>query len=122
MEKTFDYIQTKIFEEDIHIKDIGNCIIEGVTEFGLTVYLWIKTDDGFSKILQIGPCAKDKDIMYFQKSFSISYSRISYKENALIKIIDTFLNKSNIIQAQEISEELIVKTCNIDILKFMESN
>ena len=39
MEKTFNYIQTKTFLEDIHIQDIGSCIIEGITEFNSSIYL-----------------------------------------------------------------------------------
>lgn len=122
MEKTFNYIQTKTFLEDIHIQDIGSCIIEGITEFNSSIYLWIKTDFGMSRIFQIGPFPQNKELNYLQKSFSFSYSKIAYKESALIKIIDNFLNKLNIIQAQEIEEKTLREKCEIDFFKFMENN
>ncbi|WP_300924594.1 hypothetical protein [uncultured Clostridium sp.] len=46
MEKSFEYLPTEVFTENIKIKDIGNTIIEGKDNKDICTYLTIQTEDG----------------------------------------------------------------------------
>lgn len=121
MEKTFEYMATQSFLADIHIDNIGNTIIQANDDWGRFFYLWVKTDDGFTKILELGPYCTDPDLQEFVKKFNFNYERFDYSESKIIKRVTGFLNSYNsITQAIEISEEELREKCKLDIFCFMK--
>ena len=121
MEKTFNYLSEKVrYLEDITIENIGECIIEANDDMGRFWYLWVKTDEGYSRVLQFGPIVSEDYDKYLLKKFTCEYQYYSYSDTKLIKLIETFLNMRDITQAREISEDELREKCHVDIFKYME--
>lgn len=123
MKKTFDYIATQTFESELEIDDIGNCVIKA-SAFDSSYYLWVKTELGFTRILQIGPLLFKRDEEFERvRNFDISYSKIEYSEYQITRVIKQFLNnyKLNIINAIEISDNEFIDETNLNIYDFMKS-
>lgn len=126
MEENFEYCLTKRFENDITISDIGNCVIRANPDVPKFTYLWIKTELGSTRILQVGPVLLDDalqfdQLTYCRDSFGCTFNSLGYDERKIGKIIDTFLNKNGFTQAIEMTEEQFREEVpNIDVFKFME--
>lgn len=118
MEFNYYYVQSAY--GTLEIEDIGNCAIEAIdTTLHALYYLIIKTNLGFTSIMEYGPLAIDMNIL--PKSTSCTYKRIEYSDSKLKGIIDNFLTnpKRNIDQAREIAPEEAYLNC-IDIIKYMQ--
>jgi len=92
-----DYNATKTFTETLQIDDIGNCTIkcegtyfEGRIPFFAYYYMSIKTIMGKTSIVKFGPI--DPDFPTMPNSFEASYKKINFKEPAIIKEIQQFVN------------------------------
>jgi len=119
MEKTFEYLETKVFIEKLNLKDIGNTIIEGIDHKGIKYYLTIQTDLGFTRICEFGPIS---DFLLDQKSFSFRFYKIEYKEVTLASVIEKFLQntKYEIEKASEISFDELYKYNEINLIDFIK--
>lgn len=119
MEKTFEYLETKVFIEKLNLKDIGNTIIEGIDHRGIKYYLTIQTDLGFTRICEFGPIS---DFLLDQKSFSFRFYKIEYKEVTLASVIEKFLQntKYEIEKASEISFDELYKYNEINLIDFIK--
>ena len=126
MEGRFEYFTTKRYESELHVSDIGNCVIKANPDKPLFTYLWIKTDLGRTQVLRIGPVILNDALQfdqstYYRDSFSCSYNTLDYDDYKVEKVIDTFLNKSGFTQAIEMTEEQFKEEVpGIDMFKFME--
>lgn len=103
MEFKYYYVQT--YSDILDIENLGNCFIEAFSDKGLKVYLWIRTELGFSKILEAGPYIDDGKIPC--KVCDISFFQTEFSESKIIKRIQSFLNtpKYAITQAFDKQEE-----------------
>lgn len=122
MEKTFEYLETKVFVEQLNLKDIGNCIIEGKTEFSTFYYLTIQTELGFTRVCEFGPCTDC--LQYDVKCFNFKHYKMDYSDNKCASAIGKFLNNPSytIVEAKEINFEDLTKNCDINILGFVKGN
>ena len=86
----FEYYYVKAFSDTLDIENLGNCFIEAYNDIGARYYLWIKTDFGFTKILQGGPFVGDGKIPC--KNCSLQYEETSFTDAKMVKKIQAFLN------------------------------
>lgn len=120
MEKTFEYLETSIFTEQLQLKDIGNTIIEGKTDLGQFYYLTIQTDLGSSRICEFGPSTDC--LQYDVKSFNFRFYKTSYADSKCASAINKFLNNPayKIVEAREVEFEDLEKYCMIDLIQFIK--
>lgn len=95
----FDYCITTVADAQLDVSDMGNVCIEANNLRGEYYYLLIKTDLGWTEILEYGPIVPDVKLL--PTSVICNYSRIEYSEYKLDKLITKFLNdgKRSIAQA-----------------------
>ena len=101
----FEYFYTQQATDSLTIENLGNCFIEAFSDRGAKVYLWIRTELGFSRILEAGPYIDDGKIPC--KVSNISFTQTEFSESKIIKRIESFLNtpKYQITQAFDKQEE-----------------
>lgn len=87
---TFEYMQRVVVEANLEVDNVGDCVLQANNDFGNEYYLLIKTELGFSEVLEYGPCMPDIQILPLD--YNISYSRFEYNQGKLERIIDKFLN------------------------------
>lgn len=102
---TFDYLQRVVVDGQLEVEDIGQCIIQANNDLGEEFYLIIKTELGWTEILEYGPCVPDLPLL--QVNYNIKYSRIEYNQGKIERAIDKFLNdpKRGITQAKLVELE-----------------
>lgn len=88
----FEYLQRVTVESELDVENIGECVIEANNDFGETFFLIIRTELGWTEVLEYGPCVPD--LLLLHHSYQIKYNRFEYSEFKLEKIIDKFLNDS----------------------------
>lgn len=114
----FNYLYTTMATGQINIEDIGNCIIQANDDKSNYKYLWIKTRQGFSQILEFGPINK-----YLIDKYNVSYTRIEFDYKKITKTIDMFLNSGKLIPTQIILiEEQELEKNFLNILEIMKQN
>ena len=110
---TFDYLRITQAMDFINIPDIGNTCICACSDNGLEWYLIIKTEEGWTTVVEFGPLfCGESVITYF--NFNTYQREYSDKKNS--KVINDFINnaKREITQVLEIDkEEAIDKFNNI---------
>lgn len=100
----FEYSVQKTFTEAIDVVDIGNtalrCIGSKLDEY----YIILKTVMGKTSILKFGPVCPDIEAL--SDDFSVSFKKIDYKETAIEREVDKFINdyKKEITKVDEITE------------------
>lgn len=101
----FKYCYTQTYLDVLDVENLGNCFIEAFGDNGTRMYLWIRTEYGFSKILEAGPYVDDGKIPC--KECTLSYTQTSFTEPKMIKKIESFLNtiRYHITQAFDKQEE-----------------
>ena len=106
---TFEYLQRVVIDGTLEVDNIGDCVIQGNNDSGEFFYLIIKTELGWTEILDYGPCVPDLELL--ASSYTIKYQRIEYNQGKLERIIDKFLNdpKRMITQAKTVFLEDIVE-------------
>ena len=97
---TFDYLQRVVIDGQLEVADIGQCVIQANNDLSEEYYLIIKTELGWTEILEYGPCLPDIELL--QVNYQIKYSRFEYNQTKIERTIDKFLNdpKRSITQAQ----------------------
>ena len=102
---TFDYLQRVVIDGQLEVEDIGQCIIQANNDLAEEFYLIIKTELGWTEILEYGPCVPDLPLL--QVNYNIKYSRIEYNQGKIERAIDKFLNdpKRGITQAKLVELE-----------------
>lgn len=101
---SYKYLYTMEATGQLDIEDRGNCCISAVDNLYRESILVVKTDLGFTKIIQWGPMVVDSDLPCAK--MSCTYQHFDYDEYKIDKIIDKFLNGTTLCsQAQEIPLE-----------------
>lgn len=104
---TFDYLERVVVEGQLEVEDIGQCAIQANSDLGEEYYLIIKTELGWTEILDYGPFVPDIELLPY--NYTIKYSRIEYNQSKIERAIDKFLNdpKRCITQAKVVCIEEI---------------
>jgi len=107
----FDYNGVRTFTDTLQVDDIGNCAIkcEGTYRVGRVTlygeyYLVTKTVMGKTSLAKFGPI--DPDLVGMASGFELSFKRMDYKEAAISKEIQLFLNDGmkGISKAEEVTD------------------
>ena len=100
----FEYSVQKTFNESIDVVDIGNTALRCHGAKLDFYYIILKTVMGKTSILKFGPVMPDIDVLF--NDFTVSYKKIDYKENAIEKEVDKFINdyKKGITLVEEVTE------------------
>lgn len=86
----FEYLLRTVADATVDIDDIGNCALATNNDLGEEYYLIIKTDFGWTELIQYGPAVPEID--YLPYSINYSYARYEVNESKTAKIIDKFLS------------------------------
>ena len=100
----FEFSVQKTFNQSIDIVDFGNTALRCKSRNMDYYYIIIKTVFGKTHFMKFGPVCPDLDSLC--DDFSVSYKKIDYKELAICKEIDKFINdfKKEIEEVEEITE------------------
>lgn len=100
----FEYSVQRTFNESIDVVDIGNTALKCVGSKLDEYYIILKTIMGKVSIIKFGPVVSDLDMLI--NDFSVSYKKIDYKETAIHKEVDKFINdfRKEITSVEEITE------------------
>ena len=100
----FEFSIQKTFNQSIDVVDVGNTALRCTNKQMDNYYLITRTVYGKTSILKFGPVCPDIEALL--DDFSVSYKKIDYKEAALHKEIDKFLNdyKKEIETVEEITD------------------
>ena len=100
----FEYSVQRTFNESIDVVDIGNTALRCHGAKMDFYYIILKTIMGKTSILKFGPVVPDINELF--NDFSVSYKKIDYKEAAISKEVDKFINdfRKEITLVEEITE------------------
>lgn len=100
----FEYSVKKTFDESIDVADIGNTALRCVGSKLDEYYIILKTIMGKVSIIKFGPVIPDVEVLL--NEFTVSYKKIDYKEQAIFKEVDKFINdfRKEISSVEEITE------------------
>jgi hypothetical protein len=100
----FEFSVQRTFNESIDVVDIGNTALRCTNHRMDNYYIIIKTILGKVHIIKYGPVCPDIEALL--DSFSVEYKKLDYKESAICKEIDKFINdfKKEISAVEEITE------------------
>ena len=100
----FEFSIQKTFNQSIDVVDVGNTALKCVNKRMDNYYIITRTVYGKTSVLKFGPVCPDLEVLV--DDFSLSYKKIDYKEAALFKEIDKFLNdfKKEIDAVEEVTE------------------
>ena len=100
----FEYSVQRTFNESIDVVDIGNTALRCHGSKLDFYYIILKTIMGKTHIIKFGPVMPDIDMLF--DDFSVSYKKIDYKETAISKEVDKFINdfRKEITLVEEITE------------------
>lgn len=87
---TFDYLERVVVEGQLDVENIGDCVLLGRNDLGEEFYLVIKTELGWTEVVDYGPCTPDLNMLPL--NYNIKYSRFEYNQSKLERLIDKFLN------------------------------
>jgi hypothetical protein len=100
----FEFSIKKTFDQSIDIVDMGNTALRCTNHKMDSYYIIIKTVFGKTSIIKYGPVCPDLDTLL--DDFNVCYKKLDYKESAIYKEIDKFINdyKKEIENIDEITE------------------
>ena len=100
----FEYSVQRTFNEAIDVVDIGNTALKCIGSKLDEYYIILKTIMGKVHIIKFGPVVPDIDVLI--TDFSVDYKKIDYKEPAIHKEVDKFINdfRKEITSVEEITE------------------
>ena len=100
----FEFAVQKTFNQSIDVVDIGNTALRCTNRRMSEYYIIIRTVMGKVSIVKFGPVCPDIDCLLDE--FSVSYKKIDYKEPAICKEIDKFINdfKKEIDNIEEVTD------------------
>jgi hypothetical protein len=101
----FEYSVQRTFTEAIDVVDIGNTALKCTGSSLDDYYIVLKTIMGKTSILKFGPVVPDLEVL--ANDFTVSYKKIDYKEMAIFKEVDKFINdfRKEITEVSEITEQ-----------------
>lgn len=109
---TFDYLERVVVEGQLEVENIGECIIQANNDLGEEFYLIIKTELGWTEMIEYGPCVPDLTLL--QMSYQITYNRFEYNQSKIERSIDKFLNnpkraitQAKLVELDDIYEALV---------------
>lgn len=96
----FEYLQRIVVDGELEVENIGQCVLQANDDFAKEYYLIIKTELGYTEIIEYGPLTPD--IQLLCDNYQIKYQRFEYNQGKIERIIDKFLNdgKRGITQAK----------------------
>lgn len=89
MGKTFNFNGEVLYNDSIYLESLSNVSLEATDSLGRCHYLVIRTAVGETSYLEFGPLYKDEELL--PEEHTIHFKRIEFSENALMKVISTFL-------------------------------
>jgi hypothetical protein len=100
----FEFAVQKTFNQSIDVVDIGNTALRCTNRHMQDYYIIINTVMGKVHIIKFGPVCPDLDCL--QEDFAVSYKKLDYKETAICKEIDKFINdfKKEIDNIEELTD------------------
>ena len=100
----FEFSVQKTFTQAIDVVDMGNTALRCISKNADNFYIITKTVMGKTHVLKFGPVCPDIDALI--EDFYVSYKKLDYKEMAIFKEIDKFINdyKKDIDCVEEITE------------------
>jgi hypothetical protein len=100
-----EYSVKKTFTESIDIVDPGNTCLRCITDEQADYIIFIKTVQGKTSILTIGPIFPDLPNMLLN-DLSLNYNVFKYNYKKITKTIENFVNngRKNIVKVEEIVE------------------
>jgi hypothetical protein len=100
----FEYSVQRTFNESIDVVDIGNAALKCVGSKLDEYYIILKTVMGKVSIVKFGPVIPDLEELL--NDFTVSYKKIDYKETAIHKEVDKFINdfRKEITSVEEVTE------------------
>ena len=100
----FEFAVQRTFNESIDVVDIGNTALRCTNHRLDVYYIIIKTVLGKSHIIKFGPMFPDTDVLL--DDFFVNYKKIDYKESAICREIDKFINdfKKEVNTVEEVTE------------------
>lgn len=118
---TFDYMERVVVEGQLDVENIGECIIQANNDFGEIFLLMIRTELGWTQVIDYGPLVPDIELL--SPNFKILYSRFEFNQQKIEKLIDRFLNdpKKEITQARVVDVTEITDLLVDPIQKFFET-
>jgi hypothetical protein len=105
---TFDYLARVVIDGQLDVENIGDCTIVTRNDLGEEWYLLIKTDMGWTEVIEYGPAHPDFNLL--PTSVTQTYNRFEFNQGKLTRIIEKFLNepKRMISQAEVSRPEMIM--------------
>ena len=101
---TFDYLQRVVVESQLEVDNIGECVLRANNDVAEEFYLIIKTELGWTEVLEYGPCVPDLDLL--QMNYQITYNKFEFNQGKIERIIDKFLNNPKRVITQAAVVEL----------------
>jgi rhamnose utilization protein RhaD (predicted bifunctional aldolase and dehydrogenase) len=100
----FEFSVKKTFNQSIDVFDMGNTALRCTNRLQEDYYIIVKTIMGKTHIVKYGPVCPDLDMLL--DDFFVNYKKIDYREAAIYKEIDKFINdyKKEIESVEEITE------------------
>ena len=74
---TFEYMQRVVVEANLEVDNVGDCVLQANNDFGNEYYLLIKTELGWSEVLEYGPCIPDIQILPLD--YKIAWIRVGFQ-------------------------------------------
>ena len=91
MPYSFDYSQEFSFMYTLDVDNLGETVIRGENDDGLTWYLVISTSLGMTTAVVFGPVVDNMQHVV-HKNFSFAVQKLTFNEKKIMKIISMFLN------------------------------
>ena len=100
----FEYSVQKTFTESVDVVDAGNTALKCTSKNGFEYWVIVKTVMGKTHIIKFGPICQDIPILL--EDFAVSYKKLDYKEGAIYKEIDKYINdfRKEVTQVEEATE------------------
>ena len=95
---TFDYLQRVTVDGQLEVENIGDCVIRANNDINQEFFLIIKTELGYTEVLEYGPMWIDMNEL--PSEYKVSYSRFEYNQSKIMNRIDKFLNNPRSIVTQ----------------------
>lgn len=101
MSRTFNFNGTVMYSDSITLESLGNVSLEAIDAVGRHFYLVIRTALGETSYLEYGPLYPDNELL--PDETNIHFKRIEFSENALTKVIATFLSPKKFIGNKKVA-------------------
>lgn len=90
MQATLPYDKMVVAGGILDVDEVGSCNVRGVGEQGEEYYLIVETSLGYTYLFEYGPNIPDMQLL--PDKVRCSLTKMEYKEDKLVKVIDRWLN------------------------------